>query len=225
MAALAVLLHKGCEILENLTSSRMFMQFAQQRRFITMFFLFTLLAGCSSHRATPTTTSTLQPLLVQPEDIGWPTDSYFEREGYVPGEIAVEDMMAAGIGPDPLPRRSSNISPFRSAQNVWIYADKDAATQTFNVMVEQYEFGFLSKGSSLDLPELTNSWWFCNEGLYDSQLGNYMMCFSLAQRAHILELVIMPINGKVITFEDWQLFVDQMHQRLIDYPLDSESQN
>lgn len=201
------------------------MQTAQQRRFITMFFLFTLLAGYSSHRATPTTTSMLQPLLVQPEELGWPTDSYREGFGFIPGELAVEAMTTAGIGPDPLPRRSSNVSPFRSIQYVWTYTNEEAAFQTFNSLKESYESELLSKGTTLELPNLPNNWWLCNEGLYDLQLGNYMRCFSLAQRAHILELVIMPINGKVITFEDWQLFVDQMHQRLIDYPIESESLN
>lgn len=201
------------------------MQINQRGYLVVLLIVLIFSVGCSIRNATPTATSALTPLLVQPADMGWPTDSYFEGDSYVPGEITVEAMLSAGIGPDPLPRRSSNVSPFRATQNVWMYANENAATQTFNLMVERYEFGFLSKGASLDLPELTNNWWFCNDGLYDSQRGNYMRCFFLAQRGRILVRGVLPVNEKVITFEDWQLFIDQMQQRLIDYPLESESEN
>jgi hypothetical protein len=197
----------------------------QQQCLAVFLLLIALLVGCNSPKPTPIVQTALKPLLVQPEDLGWPADSYFESESYVPGEIAVEASIASGIGPNSLPRRSSNISAFRSSQDVWIYANEDAATQTFNFLVDRYQIGFLAEGSSIELPELTNNWWFCNEGLYDAKLGNYMNCFSLAQRGRILVRRIMPVNGQTITFEDWQNYVTQMHQRLVDYSIDSEAQN
>lgn len=166
----------------------------------------------------------LTPLLVQPEDMGWPANSYFEREESYPPETEImpEAMAGAGIGPTPLPsRRPTNISSFRTSQEVWMYAEEVAASQNFNFMVARYEYAFQSKGHPVALPELTNSWWDCRHGLYSMQDGSYSQCFVLAQKENILVLAIMPINGQMITMEDWDRFVTKIHWRLVAYEPDA----
>lgn len=166
----------------------------------------------------------LTPLLVQPEDMGWPANSYFESEERYPPETEIipEAMARAGIGPDPLPlRRTSNVSPFRTSQSVWVYADEFMATQNFDFMAARYEDIFQAKGFSLTLPELTNSWWSCIQGLYSMQDGSYSQCFVLAQKENILVRAIMPVNDQIVTMEDWNNYVTQIHRRLVAYEPDS----
>jgi len=198
----------------------------QQQCLATLLLLLTFLVSCNSAKPTPTASTAIRSLLVQPADIGWPDDSYFEGDGIILGEDSVEEMLLTGIGPDPLPRRSSNVSLFRSTQYAWIYTDKDAATRSFQMIKERYQLSHLSEGLQLELlPTLTDSWWFCSEGLNDMVYGNYVRCFVLVQNEHILMLGIMPVNGTAITMEDWQNFMAQLHRRLIDYSLDSEAEN
>lgn len=187
-------------------------------------FLGALATGCTTNLPTTPIPSEIRALIIQPSDFGWPRDAYVEYTGtdaYTVGQQDVEEAITIYIKPQE-PRRTSRgglelVGIQGAHQDIWVYTNEDDAQQDFLYVTQVYELSHPVQQPITLSPTLDQSWWDCKTGLYSSEIGQFSNCLLLAQHGNLVVRGGITIDEVFVTYEDWETFKSEIHERLIEY--------
>jgi hypothetical protein len=187
---------------------------------------FLLTTYCSDHSsniesvATSQPNSNLRPMLVLPEDLGWPTSGYIEvltpapLAVNIPAEDAFRIHMTAV--PNPVNPRTGvrEQTSHVATQAIYAYANENAAIEVFQQVSTDHSIFRLQA-----LPE---------EIKFEQQVSrigtgcilleaSYLNCLITLQHGRYVINATMAVDEQVITWQDLELFINLLQDRLITY--------
>ena len=189
-----------------------------------------VLPGCQSTSnnlaVTPTTSlvwthtkdsSIFTPLLFDRNDLEWEGGKYaFVQEEMSLGDIQAEDVAGVYLALEPrvdLPKGGSKPGSILGAhQLVWIYGSEEKAVESIEFERERFSMG-LGKPVGVE-PRLNNEITGCGQA-YDPDVKDYYNCLYMGQHGRYLTIAGMAVDGTVVTFEDWSIFIRAIQDRMI----------
>lgn len=190
-----------------------------------------IFAACQS-AATPAQSPPINPedplefreLLFKADDLGWPVDSYDTRQDDDLKPFQSEPMIVVAAGAT---ARSNPINPktglryrddlLAAAQILFVYPDKQSAVKIFEEFETRDGDLYISTGSykpeSIQFKsKVDNISWAC----WKIGGSKYENCTILVQHDRYVTTAGMTVDGEIIAFADFEVFINVIQDRLLD---------
>lgn len=161
-------------------------------------------------------------LLFKADDLGWPVDSYDTRQDDDHKPFQSEPMIVVAAGAtarsNPVNPKTSvryRDDPLAAAQILFVYMDRQIAAKVFE------EFATLGGGWPLGAyqpesvqfkPKADNVSWVC----WEIGGSRYENCNLLIQHGRYVATAGMTVDGEIIAFADFEVFINVIQDRLLD---------